>query len=55
MVVGAWLDEVGVDIDWLPVPECYRVLLPKEGVNQILHDGFEQMARDVDAVCPGTY
>ena len=55
MIVGAWLDEVGVDIDWLPVPECYRVLLPNEGVNQILHDGFEQMARDVDAVCPGTY
>lgn len=55
MVVGAWLDEVGVDIDWLPVPECYRVLLPHEGLNAIMHDGYEQMARDVDAVCPGTY
>ncbi|MBQ9686137.1 MAG: FAD-dependent oxidoreductase, partial [Oscillospiraceae bacterium] len=55
MVVGAWLDEVGVDIDWLPVPECYRVLLPNEGINAIMHDGFEQMAHDVDAVCPGTF
>ena len=55
MVVGAWLDEVGVDIDWLPVPECYRVLLPNEGINAIMHDGYERMARDVDAVCPGTF
>ena len=55
MVVGEWFDEMGIDIDWLPVPECYRVLLPNEGVNAILHDGFERMARDVDAVVPGTY
>ena len=55
MVVGKWLDEVGVDIDWMPVPECYRVLMPSKGINQIMHDGFEQMAHDVDTVCPGTY
>ena len=55
MIVGAWLDEMGVDIDWLPVPECYRVLLPSEGINHLMHDGFEQMARDVDEVCPGTF
>ena len=55
MVVGAWLDDVGVDIDWLPVPECYRVLLPSEGLNAIMHDGYEQMARDVDKECPGTF
>ena len=55
MIVGQWLDEVGVDIDWIPVPECYRILLPHEGINAIMHDGFEQMARDVDQVCPGTF
>ena len=55
MIVGAWFDEMGVDVDWLPVPECYRVLLPSKDINHLMHDGFEHMARDVDEVCPGTY
>ena len=26
--VGKFFDDMGVNIDWLPVPECYRVALP---------------------------
>ena len=40
---------------WLPVPEPYRVVVPGEGIDTVLHDGYEHMARDIDAACPGTY
>ena len=29
--VGQFFDDMGVDIDWLPVPEPYRVVVPSEG------------------------
>lgn len=45
--VGRFFDEMGVDVDWLPVPEPYRVVVPKAGIDAVLHDGYEQAARDV--------
>lgn len=53
--VGQFFDDMGVDIDWLPVPECYRVVLPNSGIDKILHDGYERMAREIDEVVPGTF
>lgn len=53
--VGQFFKDMGVDIDWLPVPECYRVALPNSGIDVTLHDGYERMAREVDSACPGTY
>ena len=53
--VGRFFKDMGVDIDWLPVPECYRVLLPNSGIDATLHEGYERAAREVDAVCPGTF
>jgi len=53
--VGQFFDDMGVDIDWLPVPECYRVALPNSGIDKILHDGYERMAREIDEVVPGTF
>lgn len=53
--VGQFFMDMGVDIDWLPVPECYRVVLPNSGIDVTLHDGYERMAREVDSACPGTY
>ena len=53
--VGQFFDDMGVDIDWLPVPECYRVALPNSGIDKILHDGYERMAREIDEAVPGTF
>ncbi len=53
--VGQFFDDMGVDIDWLPVPECYRVVLPNSGLDVTLHDGYERMAREIDAAVPGTF
>ncbi len=53
--VGQFFDDMGVDIDWLPVPECYRIVLPNSDLDVTLHDGYERMAREVDAAVPGTY
>ena len=53
--VGQFFDDMGVDIDWLPVPECYRAVLPNSGLDVTLHDGYERMAREIDAAVPGTF
>ena len=53
--VGQFFDDMGVDIDWLPVPECYRVALPNSGIDKILHEGYERAAREVDEVVPGAF
>ncbi|MBQ6622551.1 MAG: NAD(P)/FAD-dependent oxidoreductase [Mogibacterium sp.] len=51
--VGAFFDEVGVDIDWLLVPEAYRFVEPAKGIDITLHAGFETMSKEIDAQYPG--
>lgn len=53
--VGKFFDDMGIDIEWLPVPEPYRVAVPNEGIDVVLHDGYERAARDVDSAVPRTY
>ena len=53
--VGKFFDDMGVNIDWLHVPECYRVVLPNSGIDATLHEGYETVAREIDAKVPGTY
>ncbi len=51
--VGKFFDDMGVDIDWLRVPEAYHASLP--GLEVTLHPGLETFAGEVDAAVPGTY
>lgn len=51
--VGAFFDEVGVDIDWLKVPEAYRFIETNKGIDITLHAGFERMSSEIDAQFPG--
>lgn len=51
--VGKFLDDMGVNIEWLKVPEAYHASFP--GVEVTLHPGFETFAKEIDAVVPGTY
>ena len=51
--IGEFLEDMGVDVDWLEVPEAYHASLP--GVEVTLHPGFERFAKEIDAEVPGTY
>ncbi len=51
--VGKFFDDMGVNIDWLKVPECYHASLP--GIELTLHPGLETFAKEVDGEVPGTY
>ena len=51
--VGKFFDDMGVDVEWLKVPEAYHASLP--GLEVTLHPGLETFAREVDAAVPGTY
>ena len=52
--VGKFLDDMGVKIDWLPVPEAYRLVMPPKGIDVTIHYGFERVAGEVEAAVPGT-
>ncbi len=51
--IGQFLEDMGVNVDWLKVPEAYHATLP--GINVTLHPGFETFAKEIDAEVPGTY
>ena len=51
--VGKFLDDMGVDIDWLEVPEAYHISLP--GQEATLHPGLERFSREIEEQVPGTY
>ena len=51
--VGQFFDDMGVNVDWLEVPEAYHASLP--GLEVTLHPGFERFSREIDAAVPGTY
>ena len=45
--VGQFFDEMGVQIDWLRVPEAYRFVEPKKNIDITLHAGFRTMADEI--------
>ena len=46
------LESHGVEVDWLPVPDAYRLMLP--GLDKTFHPGFERFASEVEEICPGS-
>ena len=59
LFIRDYLDEMGVKIDWLRVPEAYRLVSPEDGIDITLHpgrraDGTWVCADEIDAVYPGT-
>jgi prolycopene isomerase len=50
--VGKFLEDMGVNVDWLRVPEAYHASLPDLEVT--LHPGFETFAREVDEAAPAS-
>ncbi len=51
--VGKFFDDMGVDIEWMKVPEAYHASLP--GVEVTLHSGFKTFAKEIDEQVPGCY
>lgn len=51
--IRTFFEETGVDIDWLRVPEAYRVILPNSDIDVTLPAGFEEMASAIDKRVPG--
>jgi phytoene dehydrogenase-like protein len=53
--IRTFFDEMGVKINWLRVPEAYKIVVPKEKIDITLHAGIETMAKEIDAQYPGTF
>lgn len=56
--IGEYLDEMGVKIDWLRVPEAYRLYVPEDHIDITLHagvgaDGVYTAAKEIESVYPG--
>lgn len=53
--IRKFFNEMGIDINWIRVPEAYRLVVPSEKIDITLHAGFETAAKEIDAKYPGTY
>lgn len=66
--IRTFLEEMGIKVDWLRVPEAYRLYVPKESIDITLHAGWTgsikdnvfvpgefNMAKEIDAKYPGTF
>lgn len=59
LFIRRYLDEMGVAVRWLRVPEAYRLTSPADGIDITLHagrrdDGSWVCADEIDAAYPGT-
>jgi prolycopene isomerase len=52
--VRKFMDEAGVPVDWIQVPEAYRVILPNENIDVVMPYGIEKMINTVEKEVPGT-
>ncbi|EJO5347238.1 NAD(P)/FAD-dependent oxidoreductase [Clostridium botulinum] len=52
--IRKFLDEAGVDIDWIQIPEAYKVVYSKENIDVIMPYGIDNMIETVDKEVPGT-
>ncbi|MDW7729731.1 MAG: NAD(P)/FAD-dependent oxidoreductase [Bacillota bacterium] len=48
-------DELGMDVEFMPVPEAYHLILEKEGINVKLPFGTENFISAIEAVEPGSH
>ena len=48
--IGQFLEDMGVNVDWLDVPEAYHLSVP--GIEKTMHPGCERFAKEADEVCP---
>lgn len=64
----SFLEEMGCNVEWLRVPDAYRITVPKENIDITLHAGFTgsvendsfipgefTMAHEIDDKYPGTF
>ena len=59
LFIREYLDQMGVEIDWLRVPEAYRLVSPEDNIDIVIHpgrraDGSWVAADEIDARYPGT-
>lgn len=66
--IREFLEGVGVNVDWLRVPDAYRLFVPNKNIDITLHAGFTGsidfdkyikgefvMAREIDKLYPGSF
>ncbi len=49
-----FLDEAGTDIDWVAIPEAYRVILTDENLNVRVPFGIEELIDTIESEVPGS-
>lgn len=60
LFIREYLEGMGIDLDWLRVPEAYRIYVPEDGIDVTLHAGKDEQgnwiaASEVEAAFPGNF
>lgn len=53
-VAGYLKENAGLDVDFLPIPEAYRVILTEKGVNERLPFGWDDFIDTIEKAVPGS-
>lgn len=66
--IRSFFEEMGIKIEWMKAPEAYRLLVPSENIDIILHAGFSgsvsnnkfkkgifKAAKEIDEKYPGSF
>lgn len=52
--IRKFLDEAGVKVNWIQVPEAYKLVYKKENINVVMPYGIDKMIQTVEREVPGT-
>lgn len=58
LFIREYLEEIGIDLDWLRVPEAYRLYVPEDKIDITLHAGKDEngvflAAKEIEEKYPG--
>ncbi len=53
-ILRRMFDDLGVQADWVPVPEAYRLIVPSEGIDVVLPFGVDEFIDAMEGYVPGS-
>lgn len=53
-ILRRMFDDLGVEVDWIPGPEAYRLLVPSEGIDAVMPFGVEEYIEAMERYVPGS-
>jgi prolycopene isomerase len=54
-ILRRMFEDLGVEVDWIPVPEAYRLIVPSEDIDVVLPFGVDEFIDAMEKYVPGSH